>query len=243
MPEGQDVTRTGQVRSERRPFDWSKDAPELKERSVSELSRALGDTATLHDIAELTGHTYANLQNWSKRDDDFFPKPIPGSGNVGPTGAVSGIRYSLSEITEWDDNFEPLKTGRPLGSGQGKVHGPPEPPKPYDPATDVGRKLSARMEAFQSGGINPNFKWPTVPATREEAPGWHGIHGGATPRVPAKTAEPRPVDTTPKPTEAPESEERKAEKAQRRKIEDNLKESKKIDEGRDVEGRPGKKFW
>ena len=250
MPEGKDTDRTGQGRLPR-DFDFygwglhsgeaGEDIFDTENSTMSQLSSAINETVTLNDIAELTGHSYANLQNWAKRTDNFFPKTIPGSGNVGPTGAVSGVLYRLHDVINWNDNFEGLKRGRPLGSGKAPTE-EESTPKPYDPTKDIARNIQGHMETFQSGRINPAFRWPQRVATREEAPGWHGIHGGAPPQVPAETDDPRPVQKT-HPTEIPESEEQKRDKDQRRKIEDKLKESKETDEGRDIEGRPGKKFW
>jgi hypothetical protein len=163
--------------------------------TMSQLSRAINETVTLNDIAELTGHSYANLQNWSKRTDNFFPKSVPGSGNAGPTGAVSGVLYRLNDVVNWSDNFDGLKRGRPLGSGKAPTE-EAEPPKPYDPTKDIGRNLQGHMEAFQSGGVNPDFKWP-----QELQQGWmaqpllHGV-AGAPSQLPAKVADPRPVQKT-----------------------------------------------
>lgn len=250
MPEGEDTDRTGQGRLPR-DFDFAgwglhsgesgEDVFDTENHTMGQLTSALNETVTLNDIAELTGHTYANVQNWARRTDDFFPKSVPGSGNVGPTGAVSGVLYRLTDVVNWSDNFEPLKRGRKLVSRKPPVE-EESTPKPYDPETDVSRNLQGHMETFQSGGIDPAFKWP-----QELQQGWfaqpllHGI-AGAPSQLPAKIADPRPVEKT-MPTEIPESEKQKRAKDQRRKIEDQLKESKETDEGRDLEGHPGKKFW
>jgi hypothetical protein len=195
------------------------DVFDTENRTMRQLTGALNETVTLNDISELTGHTYANLQNWARRTDDFFPKSIPGSGNVGPTGAVSGVLYRLTDVVNWNDNFEPLKRGRKLGSGKAPTE-EESTPKPYDPETDISRNLQRHMEAFLSGRIDPDSKWPQ--------------------RV--ETGDLRPVEKT-MPTEIPKSKKQKRAKDQRRKIEDKLKESKEKDEGRDIEGYPGKKFW
>tara|TARA_Y100000310_G_scaffold75496_1_gene71796 strand:- start:1947 stop:2702 length:756 start_codon:yes stop_codon:yes gene_type:complete len=251
MPVGEDTDRTGQGRLPR-DFDFAgwglhsgesgEDVFDTENRTMRQLTSALNETVTLNDISELTGHTYANLKNWARRTDDFFPKSVPGSGNVGPTGAVSGVLYRLTDVVNWNDNFEPLKRGRKLVSRKAPTE-EESTPKPYDPETDISRNLQRHMETFLSGRIDPDSKWPQRVATREEAPGWHGIHApGPPPQVPVETGDPRPVEKT-MPTEIPKSKKQKRAKDQRRKIEDKLKESKETDEGRDLEGYPGKKFW
>ena len=255
MPVGKDTDRTGQGRLPRN-FDhfaghglyagggvdvFNTDS-ETWPITMEELTRAHGESVTLNEIAELTGHTYSNLARWSQRTDDFFPKAIPGTGKTSPTGQVSHVQYSMDEIAKWNDNFEPLKRGRKLVSRKAPTE-EESTPKPYDPETDISRNLQGHMETFLSGGIDPDSKWPQRVATREEAPGWRGIHApGPPPQVPVETGDPRPVEKT-MPTEIPKSKKQKRAKDQRRKIEDQLKESKETDEGRDLEGHPGKKFW
>jgi hypothetical protein len=215
------------------------DVLDTENSTMGQLTNSLNETVTMADIAELTGRDAGTLTGWSRRDDDFFPKAIPGTAKVSPAGHVMQQRWRLDDIVKWDSNFV-SPAGKPGPKPKPSVE--EEPPKPYDATKDIGRQMERHMEVFQSGGVNPAFKWP-----QELQQGWmaqpllHGV-AGAPSQLPAKVADPRPVQKA-MPTEIPESEEQKRDKDQRRKIEGTLEESRNISEGRDVEGKPGKKFW